>query len=86
MLNVAVSHSSAEDSSRTLLGHSGKATVPASSHTVETGPDDRCSHHLPATVFKLRPPNPRRNHRVLSGENILKNHRIVGKERLSVVS
>lgn len=69
MLNAAVSHSGEDDSSRTLLGCSGTATVPASSPSEETGPGDRCICHLPATAFKFRPPSPPRNHRVLRDES-----------------
>ena len=76
MLNAAVSHSSVEDSSRILLGDSGTATVPASSRSGETGPGDRCSHHLPASAFKLWPPSPPRNHRVPEPRN----HRVLSGE------
>ena len=72
MLNVVVSHSSASDSSRNILGHSRKGTVPASSRSEETEAGDRCGRHLPATAFKLKPPSPPRNHRVLSDESNLR--------------
>ena len=69
MLNVAVPHSSALYSSRNLLRHSGKRRVAASSHSGKTDPGDKCGRHLPATVFKRRPPSPPRDHRVPSGES-----------------
>lgn len=71
MSNAAVSHCSAEGSSRTLLGRSGTATVPVLSGSGETRPGDRCGRHLPATAFKLGPPSPPRNHRVLGDESSL---------------